>query len=115
MNGFIYLATPYSHPDPTVVEYRYREAVEHTAYLLSLKRWCYSPIVHCHEMARQCNLPTDAAYWREYNETMMRAASELHVYCIDGWKASLGVAHEIAFWQSLKRDVIFTVPAFTTA
>ena len=47
----IYVASPYTHEDPAVREERYLAALRYTAKLLANKRWCFSPIVHCHDLA----------------------------------------------------------------
>lgn len=94
----IYLASPYSDPNPAVVAERYRLTEAATAELLRRRVWVYSPIVHCHHMATVHGLPTDAAFWRDYNEHMLGRSDELHVLCIDGWHRSLGVRHELEWW-----------------
>ena len=98
---YVYLASPYSHPNPLVREARYRIARDAVAHLLIRKIWVYSPIVHCHDLTKEYSLPFDATHWREYNEAMLREADELVVLNIPGWRESVGVAAEIAFAKSL--------------
>jgi uncharacterized protein DUF1937 len=99
MKTFIYISSPYSHPDRNVREHRYHRALAYTAKLLQAQQWCYSPIVHCHNIAKMYNLPTDAEFWKDYNAHMMDAASHFHVLTISGWKESLGVQWEMEYWQ----------------
>jgi hypothetical protein len=99
MSGFIYVASPYSHPQITIEEARHAEVMRYVAKLLNRQEWCYSPILHCHTLAITHCLPRDAASWKDYNETMMRAANELHVLMLDGWRRSLGIKHEMDFWN----------------
>lgn len=101
-SGFIYVASPYTSPDPEVVHDRYLGVMYYTMELLRLRKWAYSPIVHCHEMSRIHMLPTDAMYWMDYNYAMLAAARELHVLCLPGWNKSVGVTGEIAFWRNSK-------------
>lgn len=109
--GFIYVASPYSDGSMTVMDQRYQQVMWYTVGLLANKQWCYSPIVHCHEMAKMHQLPRDAQYWMSYNFAMLASARELHVYCMDGWNQSVGVAAEIAFWrQHSERSVKFVQP-----
>jgi hypothetical protein len=96
-----YLASPYSHPEPAMMDLRYCEARDALAWLLNRQIWAYSPIVHCHDLALIHQMPTDAEFWREYNETMLRSASALLVLTIDGWSKSKGIAGEIAFAKML--------------
>lgn len=93
----IYLASPYSHPDPLIRKTRFLLAQERCAELLKLNVWVYSPIVHCHEMAEVFDLPTDFEYWRAYNFDMLRRADGMEVMQIDGWKESAGVKAEFQF------------------
>lgn len=97
----IYIASPYTHHDCRVEEERYKEVMRYTAYLLRKKEWCYSPIVHCHEMAKEHQLPTTADFWFEYNFKMLKKVDNLHVLCIEGWNKSVGVASEVAWWRSV--------------
>src|SRR5687767_2869378 len=97
--GFIYIASPFSHHSSQTKHQRYLWAAHHLQSCLMKKMWAYSPIVHCYEISRMYDLPDDAESWKDYNETMMRAASELHVLQLPGWDKSLGVKHEIAFWM----------------
>jgi hypothetical protein len=98
--SFLYLASPYSHKDPQVVNTRFLLAERVTAELLKTERFVYSPIVHCHEIARKFNLPTDAAFWMNYNKAMLAEASDLLILCLPGWQESVGVNMEIDFAKS---------------
>jgi Domain of unknown function (DUF1937) len=95
--GYVYLASPYSHADPQVVQTRFKAAEVATAYLLKQSIWTYSPIVHCHALAEAHNFPTDAKYWQKYNHTMIDGAKALLVLKLTGWEASKGVTEEIEY------------------
>lgn len=94
MPGFVYLASPYSHPDPEVRLSRFREALRAGAWLLSRRIWYYGPIQHAHIQATQFALPTDAAFWWDYNRTMLDRSSGAIMLCIDGWQQSKGMVQE---------------------
>ena len=93
----IYLASPYSHNNPSVMQARFKMAEKYTALLLQQGRIIFSPIVHCHELARTYELPTDFSFWQNYCLGMLAKADELWVLQLDGWKHSTGVAAEIEF------------------
>lgn len=93
----IYVASPYSHSDLEVMNHRFRAVERVTAQLLQHKIWCYSPIVHCHELASQYKLPTEHDYWREYNFHMLDRSSALLVHQQEGWDTSIGVTEEIEY------------------
>ena len=94
--SYIYLASPYSSPEPFVQEERYLKACRATHYLLAQKIWVFSPIVHCHELAKMVDLPKDATFWKDYNFAMLAGASKLIILRIEGWEASAGVRAERA-------------------
>jgi hypothetical protein len=104
--SFIYIASPYSDPDEKVRHARYTKAGYYLVRLLRERRWAYSPIVHCHEIARMHRLPTDAAFWAEYNFQMLEVAAELHVLQIEGWERSVGVAHEVAYARNRGKKIL---------
>lgn len=93
----IYLASPYSSPDPLIMKTRFLLAEQCTAELLKRKIWVYSPIVHCHELAHKYDLPKDHEYWLAYNFAMLRRCESLAILTIPGWRESKGVAEEIKF------------------
>lgn len=108
--GYSYIASPYSSgfsKEMTAAEAsialtdRYNAVRDFTAWCLAKKIFVYSPIVHCHDLAREHNLPKDAAFWKEFNEAMILGAQRLIVLCIDGWKESKGVQEEIAMAREL--------------
>lgn len=99
----IYIASPYTHPEASVRQVRYNEAMAYTSWLLNKKLWCYSPIVHCHPMAIEHEMPTDAAFWFNYNFSMLRICHDLHVLKLEGWDKSVGIAGEIAFFDQMHR------------
>ena len=55
----------------------------------------YSPIVHCHELAKIADLPRDAAFWRKYNFIMLTAAESVGVLMLPGWEQSVGIDEEV--------------------
>lgn len=93
----IYLASPYSHPDPYLREERYLRAMHALGYLLSKKQWAYSPIVHCHELKKVSELPPGYKFWLEFDRHVIKRCDKVTVLRIEGFAQSKGVAAEIAF------------------
>lgn len=89
----IYLAQPYSHPDPEIQNQRYDIALLWCAFFRT--KHPYSPIVHWHNVAQRHTLPTDADFWLEHNRHMIDLSKALYVLKITGWEESKGLAHEI--------------------
>jgi len=93
--SYIYLASPYTHPDKSVMEDRYNAALRAVVKLLKGRQWVYSPIIHCHPLAVAYDLPRSHLFWLDYNRAMLAEASEMRVLMLEGWQESLGVGAEI--------------------
>jgi hypothetical protein len=100
----IYIASPYSHPDPLVREARFDAACRATADLFLAGRAVFSPIVHGHPLVR-FGLPTDWAFWQRFDTEHIRRCDEVLVLRIDGWDGSVGVRAEIEFATALGKRV----------
>lgn len=103
----IYLSSPYTHPNPEVVQIRYHKTLEALAYLLNEGMMVFSPIAHCHEAAVRFKLPTDFNFWARYNEHMVGICEELWVLRLEGWELSIGVQNEINMALNLKKEVAY--------
>lgn len=102
----IYLASPYSHPDPFEREHRYVTVLKVlTEQFLAKRIWAYSPIVHCHELAKVSTLPKDMEFWSDYNHHMLSLCEELVVVRMDGWESSRGVKAEILWAEGMNIPV----------
>jgi Domain of unknown function (DUF1937) len=106
----IYLASPYSSPDFSVQEARFEATEYFTAYWLKLGAPIFSPIVYCHRMALIHKMPTDFAFWREFNLKMLNRATDLWVLKLDGWQVSAGVQAEIKAAMSRNLPVAYHDP-----
>ena len=103
----IYLASPYTHSDPFVREERYLRASKALTFLLSRHEWAYSPIVHCHELAKIGGLPPDAGFWQDYDFYMLGKCDKFYILRIEGWEQSKGVAAEKAEAERLSIPVTY--------
>ena len=104
--SFIYLASPYTHSDPAVMQKRYEEALE-AVVLLSNAETVYSPIVHFHNAALAFDMPKDATFWRKQNVDMLEVADNLIILTLDDWHKSVGVAFEQGYALGLKKPIYF--------
>lgn len=89
----IYLAGPYS----AAPEEFYRLHMKYTAALINDGFLVFSPILHCHALAKHHDLPGDYEFWKRYNHHMMGLCSALLVMRVQGWEDSEGVKGEIAY------------------
>lgn len=97
--SYIYLASPYSHPEASVREERFKAACKKAAQYLSKGKACFSPIAHSHPIADYMEEAArmDFELWMKADLPLLKDAAELHVLCLDGWRTSRGVTREIEY------------------
>lgn len=105
MTPLIYLASPYSHPDPAVRAARFEAVCRVAGRLMAEGRFVFSLIAHTHPIAEVCALPLDFTYWAAYDRRMLEACDALAVLCLEGWQESVGVAAELALAAELGKPV----------
>jgi len=99
--GFEYLASPYSHKDPDVMQTRFWCAVETSAELIRDGRNIFSPIAHSHEMGLILGDSCNHDLWLRVDLAMLAKAKKLVVLRLEGWEQSFGVQQEIALAEAL--------------
>ena len=104
----IYLASPYSDPDPAVQEERFQTACRHAAKMMRAGIHVFSPIAHSHPIARY-GLPGDWSFWKDYNCEFLKMCTALDVLMMPRWNESTGVAAEIALAHGLGKPVRYEV------
>lgn len=90
----IYLAGPYSHPDPFVREQRFQAACAATAQLFRSGCFVFSPIIHGHPLVGY-GLPIEWPFWEPFAKQLIRWSTSVVVLMLDGWHSSVGVRAEI--------------------
>lgn len=110
MSGFIYLASPYSHPDTGIRESRFQAACKAAAALMLIGHNVFSPIAHSHPIDLMFGNIQSGAFWKSQDIPILRHASELRVLKLDGWEESSGIKWEIALAQQLHIPVTYMEP-----
>jgi hypothetical protein len=94
----IYLASPYSHPNPAVRKERLEAARKATERLFMMGRTVYSPIIYtCALLGDSSPLPTSTEYWIGHDLKTLARYDVLYVLLIEGVNESVGVQCEIGF------------------
>ena len=96
----VYLAVPYSDPDPEVRRMRFELANEMAARLLEEGFNVLSPISHSHPISLYIGNSNDGDFWCENSLAFLECCDEMRVYCLPGWRESRGIAREIEFAKS---------------
>ena len=93
--GQIYLGSPYTAREETVMAARYEANVDACATLMQMGYQVYSPIVHNHMLAIRRKLPRDWPFWQPRDLFSLRTCTHMVVLMLDGWDKSLGLGAEI--------------------
>lgn len=104
----IYLASPYFHADPQVMERRFDAVCRKAGELMNSGEIVYSPIAHNHPIAIRIGLPRGWDYWAKFDTEMIKAATSFMVYRLPGWEISKGIAAELEIAESLGLSITFT-------
>lgn len=106
----IYLASPYSDPDEWVRNRRYVAAREFVFHHFEQGTYLFSPIVYCHQFARDFEAPFHFDFWKGYNDEALVHCDALWVLKLDAWEQSNGVLYEIEQATLLGFDINFVEP-----
>ncbi len=104
----VYLAAPYTHDNPKVVEERVRKINKYAAKLINKGLAVYSPISQCHEIAKVAQLPTTWEFWEQHDRTFLAYCSHIVVLRLPGYNLSIGVRAEIKLAEELGVKVRYT-------
>ena len=106
-----YLASAYSHPDPAVRQYRYTAACKAAARLLQQGINVFSPMAHSLPIAQIGGLPeTTWAFWEPFDREYIALSEKVVVLTLDGWDQSVGVQAEIKIARELGKPVTYLAP-----
>lgn len=112
----IYIASPYTHPEPAVRNARYVAAQAYTHELLTQAIPCFSPIVYGHQFHLGYGAPQEMDYWQKINEHMLKHSTAVHMLLLPGWEDSAGCRYELALASHLHLDILYVVrPYFEVA
>ena len=106
----IYLASPYTHNDPSIMEERYLAACKKAGQLARKGFYVYSPIVHWHPVAALYGLPRDWEFWKKLDRESIQLMDEVQILKLEGWEISIGLGNEIALAKELDKRYIFIDP-----
>ena len=102
LNGYVYLATPYSHPEPPVMEARRLVTAAYAADLVNRGQKAFAPIVYSHALAAVGAAPDS---WYAFDLFFLEKASQMTVLTLPGWQESQGLLLEIAYAKALRKDI----------
>ena len=102
----IYLCSPYSHPDPVVMQYRYQKACRATAKLIAVGIPVFSPLCNSVPAVELGGLETDHDGFLAVDIPILQRCDEVLILGLDGWTESRGVRQEMFEALALRKPVI---------
>lgn len=108
--GFFYLASPYTHDNPIIVNQRVWQVHQAMGWLMSKRYHVYSPIWAAHQACKDYKLPTDHEWWWQSNRVFMSASLGMILLTIDGWGESKGVEAERTYYYLNDKPVYLLDP-----
>ena len=106
----IYLASPYTSPDPNIELQRVKAVALIAAHLVAKELPVMSPILHCHLIRQQCSVPGHYEFWQKWNHRMIQYSEVFLVATIDGWDRSTGLKGEMEFAKSINKRINYINP-----
>lgn len=105
----IYIASPYSDPDPQVERLRYQRVCQIVAKLIQKHPDCmfFSPIAHSFGMAKYGKLASDYKFWMEIDRKWIDWADELWVADMEGRETSKGIMMETEYAMETEKPVVW--------
>src|SRR5436305_531603 len=107
----VYLASPFSNPDPAIRRERYDRVSELTVALLKTGRNCFSPIAFSFHLAEQFDLCGSWAFWEKLDIDFLDRCDELWVYMLAGWEISVGLNQEVEHAEKTGKPITFVTPS----
>ena len=108
----VYLACPYTDPDPAIRETRFHAANEAAAALIRKGRIVYSPITMTHPLDKVL-AGTDTMgsdYWVKFDQAFMEVCAEMYVLTLEGWQESSGIRREIEYFERNGKSITYIAP-----
>jgi hypothetical protein len=110
--NLIYLASPYTNPDKSVMVSNYEMVSNIAAELVSQGNVVFAPITYGHTLCDFKEMTDDQAFWMSFCLTYLERSDELWVYMLPGWDVSKGVAEEIRFANELGIPITYIKYSF---
>jgi len=89
----IYLASPYTHFDYRVQQWRYRAVLRKSAEMIADGEMVFSPIVYGHPFV-ELGIAGDWETWSKFDARFKNIVTEFAIYMLPGWHESKGIAQE---------------------
>ena len=103
----IFIASPYLHDAPEVMEHRYLTVEQYVAECIIQGECVISPVVNYHHMSERFNMRKDYKFWKEVNHDLLERSDSIRVLMLPDWRQSKGVLDELALSNYINMPVEF--------
>lgn len=103
----IYIISPFSHENKLIERQRYGLNLMFTSRLYRNYISCINPITLGYPFYENHLLRGDAATWSFINLDLMRICTHAIILMFEGWGSSVGVKHEIDYFQRHNKPMLF--------
>lgn len=93
--SILYLACPFTHPDPAVQEHRYRTSCMASAKLMKAGIVVFNPLGHSVAINEFLSDVDSHEFWMTMDIPMLQLCDELLILGLPGWTDSSGVKAEM--------------------
>lgn len=104
-SGFAYLASPHTHSDPAVVEWREKAIMIVAGKLIQMGLQIFCPIMHTAALDREIKIPHHR--WLMQDQPIFDASRLLIVVQLPGWEKSVGITAEIERAKKRKKPIFY--------
>lgn len=119
--GYWYLASPYRAYDPGAMyktaedrlQAAFEAACRFAARLMDFEVNVFSPVAHCHHIAKFTELSKHSDAWLQIQKPYMEGAKGLLIGRLPGWENSTGLAYERRHFIWTEKPCFFLDPDFT--
>jgi len=112
--GYIYIASPYTHPSGDVRRARFDCVCRFAALVMNRGHIVFSPIAHSHPIALHGLDATSMDFWRRQDKPFLDGCESMVVLMLEGWDESAGVQHEIETVRAAGKPIAYYSPPKAT-
>lgn len=94
-----------------ILEKRVKYTMKRVCELMEVGYFPYSPILHCHHMSKEFDLPQEYSFWKECDRNAISHCDKVFVLMmsdsVGDWESSVGITDEIAYANEIGKEVIY--------
>ena len=108
--GLVYLGTPYTHKNESVMQKRFEVANHATAHLIRSGLHVYSPVSHLHYVTKLGDFPVEWDFWADNCALILSKCCAMVILKQSGWDISVGLNEEYKIAVELEIPIGYINP-----